>query len=104
MPSEVFFYLALFMLFIWFSMNTMILVHQSAEFFASTAGLLLMYGSDENRIFLSPLPQLLLVSVIGISIYAFTKFHDFLFIAYLLAGFISLIFMYSLKGKPIRSA
>ena len=103
-PYEFFFYLALLMLLVWFSLNTIILVHQSAEFFASTAGLILMYGSDENRIFLSPLPQLLLVGVIGISIYAFTKFYDSIFLVYLLAGLISIIFMYSLKGKPIRSA
>lgn len=46
----------------WFTFNAAVFLLQATEFFASTAGLYLLLGSDRERIFLSPLPQLICVS------------------------------------------
>jgi len=59
--------------FAWFLINSMLLILQVAEFFASTAGLYILWGSDERRIFLSPIPQILLLCIIMVGVYLFLR-------------------------------
>lgn len=43
----------------WLIFNVVYFIIETAEFFSSTTGLLVLWGSDEKHIFLSPLPQLI---------------------------------------------
>ncbi len=59
----------LIVIFLWLLFNAVLLIIQFAEFFSSTAGLYALLGSDESRVFLTPLPQLLLVTILTIGLY-----------------------------------
>jgi len=56
-------------LFLWFLFNSTLIIIQLAEFFASTAGLYALWGSDRKRVFLTPLPQLTIFGIIVGSLY-----------------------------------
>ncbi len=59
-------------IFTWFLSNSILLIIQVAEFFASTVGLYLLWGSDKKRIFLSPLPQLAILGMVYLGLKSFT--------------------------------
>ncbi len=94
------------LIFLWFLFNSIMLIVQIAEFFASTVGLYLLWGSDKKRIFLTPLPQLALLGMIYLCI----KLYQVEIIGFYLSMF-AIIFIIILiyialrnSGRIIRSA
>ncbi|MCD6491438.1 MAG: hypothetical protein ACP6IQ_05600 [Candidatus Njordarchaeia archaeon] len=65
-------------LLLWSLANHAIFIYQLCEFFASTAGLYALWGSDYKRIFLSPIPQLILSILVVFSIQSFLSGDPFL--------------------------
>ncbi|MGQ4891935.1 MAG: hypothetical protein ACP6IP_05530 [Candidatus Njordarchaeia archaeon] len=62
-------YVIIALLLFWIVFSTSYFIIQMAEFFASTAGLYLLWGSDRRWIFLTPIPHIIIASIFAISIY-----------------------------------
>ena len=62
-------YVIIALLLFWIVFSTSYFIIQMAEFFASTAGLYLMWGSDRRWIFLTPIPHIFIASIFTLSIY-----------------------------------
>ncbi|MHA1617415.1 MAG: hypothetical protein ACTSX9_08940 [Candidatus Njordarchaeales archaeon] len=103
---EALFMITSLVIFGWLIFNAVILLEQFSEFFASTAGLYALLGSDEYRIFLSPLPQLCLL---GIFLLGLTKFFSGALIESLILFLLAIVpatilFMVKKYGRIVRSA
>ena len=60
-------YAVLGIVFLWLLFNAAVFLVQMWDFFASTGGLYMLLGSDKNRVFLSPIPQILCTLVVAIT-------------------------------------
>lgn len=93
-------------IFVWFSFNSVMLLVQIAEFFSSTTGLYLLWGSDGRRIFLSPLPQLIAVLILLAGFYLWIKNQQFISLICLIGPLIIFTLVYlilSESGRIVRS-
>jgi len=82
------------------------LIIQIAEFFASTVGLYLLWGSDKKRIFLTPLPQLAMLGIIYIclKVYLTDKIAFSLIIIAITIILTLIYFILRNAGRVVRSA
>lgn len=90
----------------WYLFNSSLFIVQMTDFFASTAGIIILYGSDKDRVFLSPLILLSAVALVGIAAWRLlaTPYEFALSIA---PTIIALVFTYLVfrgKGRILRSA
>jgi len=93
-------------IFVWFSFNSVMLLVQIAEFFSSTTGLYLLWGSDGRRIFLSPLPQLIAVLILLAGFYLWIKNQQFISLICLIGPLIIFTLVYLIlpeSGRIVRS-
>ncbi|MCR8473658.1 MAG: hypothetical protein QXE21_05410 [Candidatus Korarchaeota archaeon] len=93
-------------LFAWYLFNASMFIIQTANFFASTAGMVILYGSDKERIFLSPLEQLISASVLGLAVWKLeTRLLDLIIVSAPIL--ITLLFAHVImrgKGRILKSA
>lgn len=93
-------------MFLWYLFNASMFIIQTADFFASTAGILILYGSDRDRVFLSPLELLASSLVLGLAVWRLRA--RLLDLAIVVASIsIILMFIYVImkgKGRILRSA
>ncbi len=100
-------YILLLVILAWFIFNAVTTIIQLAEFFASTAGLYILWGSDKKRIFLSPLPQIALGLFFLASIYFITRnLYEKAIIIFLVAIVMSLTIygVFRNSGRIVRSS
>ena len=99
--------IAMPILFVWFLFNSTVFVVQMFDFFASTGGLYLLLGSDEDRVFLSPIPQIIFIATIVYVLYRFPTVSIYYLMVAMIAPLISLILIYTVarsKGRIVRAA
>ena len=99
-------YLLCITLLAWYLFNSSIFIVQTTDFFASTAGIVILYGSDKDRVFLSPL---ILISSVGLITTALwkLKYQPYTLILSIAPTLIALTFTYIImrgKGRILRSA
>jgi len=94
------------LIFVWLFFNSVMLIIQIAEFFASTVGLYLLWGSDKKRIFLTPLPQLAMLGIIYIclKVYLTDKIAFSLIIIAITIILTLIYFILRNAGRVVRSA
>lgn len=94
------------LIFAWLFFNSVMLIIQIAEFFASTVGLYLLWGSDRKRIFLTPLPQLVILSMMYLCLKAYftDKIAFYLIITAIIIALVLTYFILRNAGRIIRSS
>ncbi len=103
------YYLTIALLLFWVIFSLSYLIFEIADFFASTAGQFILWGSDRKRIFFTPLPQIALaISVIFPLYQYFYLTFNLMDLAFTLTpGLMVLIIIYGLfrnKGRILRNA
>jgi len=93
-------------LFLWFAFNFTMFMIQIFEFFASTGGLFLLLGSDRDRVFLSPIPQLLCCLLSVYIVVQLCGLGDimFVYITALCLPLIAIHVVFKGKGRIVRSS
>ena len=104
-PSWAIVYVIYTLIFLWFILNSTMFIVQLCDFFASTGGLYLLLGSDRNRVFLYPIP----IIVVSAYLLFIVWYMDMVFpdIVLALAPVIPILLIHSLAkgmGRPVRSA
>ena len=91
-------------MFSWFIFNSVVFIIHLCDFFASTGGLYLLVGSDEDRVFLHPLPVVLLLPY---SIAVFLFLHDIRILILMSTPYLTIILIFTVaRGlkRVIRSS
>ncbi len=90
----------------WYLFNSSMFIIQTADFFASTAGIIILYGSDRNRVFLSPLVILSSVFLVGLDVWKL-RMQLYMLMFVITPILVALMFTYLImrrKGRILRSA
>ncbi len=103
------FYFFVILLTAWLIFNSSYIIIETAEFFASTTGLLVLLGSDDKHIFLSPIPQLIALSALLASLYFYslnklTIIQLTLIDATILIQLLLIYVFFRDKGRIVRSS
>ena len=100
-------YVILALVFFWTLFGATFFVLQLAEFFSSTFGILLFWGSDKKRLLFTPIPQLAIVLSLSVVIYHFLVTQNILILViYAFPILLTIVLIYGLfssHGRIIRN-